>query len=422
MIRKLLRDLGPFKSALLITPISVVLSVLLYLMIGYLINEIVLRGVVISIIIPTLVAPIFAHTNVRHLVQIEDAREELQRHRDNLEDLVKERTRELREANRKLNMEVQERKQAEEALRVAQGGLERRVIERTEALAKANEELQIKIKEGTQMALQLKQAKEAAEAASKAKSDFLANMSHELRTPLNHIMGFSQLVLDKNFGDLNEVQEEYLGDIFNSSKHLLSLINDILDLSTVEAGKLKFEPKGINPRSLIDNSLNMIKEKALKHGIAVSTVMEEAPEHIVADERKLKQIMYNLLSNAVKFTPDGGSVEIIASSVTNADGRLQRNDGTEIPIPKEYGRWLNVHREYFKISMVDTGLGLEKKDLEDIFVPFEQVDNSKGRRHDGTGLGLSLTRRLVELHDGKIWAESEGAGKGSIFRVLLPMD
>ena len=160
----------------------------------------------------------------------------------------------------------------------------------------------------------LAKAKREAEKASDSKSDFLANMSHELRTPLNHIVGFTELLLSKNFGDLNKTQEDYLNDVHNSSHHLLSLINDILDLSKVEAGKLEFEPCEFNLKILLENSLNIIKEKALKHSIQLQMDLNSIPDTINADERKFKQIMYNLLSNAMKFTPDGGNVSVKASA------------------------------------------------------------------------------------------------------------
>lgn len=159
------------------------------------------------------------------------------------------------------------------------------------------------------------QKKEAAEEANRAKSEFLANMSHELRTPLNHIIGFTQLVLDKNFGALNEVQEDYLNDVYKSSTHLLSLINDILDLSKVEAGRMELETSVVNIYSLLNNCLTMFKEKAMKHGVRLLPSIENVPDFIVADERKIKQIVYNLLANAMKFTPDGGTVSLNARPV-----------------------------------------------------------------------------------------------------------
>ncbi len=243
-------------------------------------------------------------------------------------------------------------------------------------------------------------------------------MSHELRTPLNAIIGFSELLMDKHFGDLNETQEEYLNDVLESSRHLLSLINDILDLSKVEAGKLELQPTDFNLKMLLENSLVMIKEKAMKHGINLVTNMDGIPETITADERKLKQIMYNLLSNAAKFTPDGGSITL-AAKLGNGDsvvehGNADEQTSTQSPI-------FNPDRNFVKISVKDTGMGLKQENLDRIFQPFEQADSSTNRKFQGTGLGLSLTKQLVELHGGKIWVESEGEGKGSIFHFIVPI-
>ncbi len=238
----------------------------------------------------------------------------------------------------------------------------------------------------------------AAEDANKAKSDFLANMSHELRTPLNHIIGFTELVVDKNFGELNEVQEEYLGDVLISSRHLLSLINDILDLSKVEAGKMELELTDVNLKILMENSLIMIKEKAMKNRIKLTTEAQDIPETISVDERKIKQILYNLLSNAVKFTPEGGDI-ILAAKKTMEEG----------------------DKNFIEISVTDTGIGLKPENLERIFGHFEQVESSTSRKYQGTGLGLSLTRKIVELHGGRIWVESDGEGKGSCFRLVIPV-
>ena len=267
---------------------------------------------------------------------------------------------------------------------------------------------------------ELRQSKEAAEAASRSKSDFLANMSHELRTPLNHIIGFTELVVDKRFGDLNEVQGEYLNDALQSSRHLLSLINDILDLSKVEAGKLELEAMEIPLRSLLQGSLGMVKEKALKHKIRLSSDINGIPEVIQADERKLKQILYNLLSNAAKFTPDGGSVTLSARYLSFRDGQWLTPDGQPIRLPLDGDGLVMKGKGLIEISVQDSGIGIKGEDLERIFDPFEQVESSASRKYQGSGLGLSLTKRLVELHGGKIWAESEGQGKGSKFILVIP--
>ena len=295
--------------------------------------------------------------------------------------------------------DVTTQKKAEEELRQAHDELEMRVYQRTEELKKANEEL---------------------ETANRAKSDFLANMSHELRTPLHHIMGFTEMVADNQCGELNEMQEEYLKDVLQSSEHLLSLINDILDLSKVEAGKLEVVATEIRLPLLLKSSTGMVKLQAIKHGIRFLTNIDEGIETIRADERKLKQIIYNLLSNAVKFTPDGGLVTISAQLLCPNEGRWFTPEGQPVKLPLDGDDPLLKKERLMQISVADTGIGITEAELKMIFNPFEQADNSLSRRYQGTGLGLSLTRKLVELQGGVIWAESEGKAKGSKFIFVIP--
>ncbi len=255
---------------------------------------------------------------------------------------------------------------------------------------------------------ELKQAIKDAEKANQAKSAFLANMSHELRTPLNHIIGFTELVVNNHFGDLNETQKEYLTDVLNSSEHLLSLINDILDISKVEAGKLKYKPQKVDLRMLLEESLVIIKEKAIHQGIRLSCAINGIPDAVTGDVRMLKQILYNLLSNSVKFTPKGGEIKLKANSI------LPSMDANRQTVVDDRGPLVQV-------SVIDTGIGIKQEDLARIFRPFEQVENSASRKFHGTGLGLSLSKNLVELHGGKLWAESEGEGKGSAFHFFIPV-
>ena len=288
--------------------------------------------------------------------------------------------------------------------------------------------MESELKKNVQKVIETTQLKkEAAEEANRAKSEFLANMSHELRTPLNHILGFTELVLDKRCGELNELQEEYLTDVHQSSEHLLSLINDILDLSKVEAGKLELELSDMDLRQVLKNSLVMVKEKAMKHRIGLVSNINSIPKIIKADERKIKQIIYNLLSNAVKFTPDGGEVSLNTRMVDCLVRPAARwDDPKYLKIIEEDSDCSGVENmqrhKCIEISVSDTGIGLKSEDQDRIFRPFEQADGSASRKYQGTGLGLSLTKKLVQLHGGKIWVESEGEAKGTVFSFVIPID
>jgi signal transduction histidine kinase len=229
------------------------------------------------------------------------------------------------------------------------------------------------------------------EAANRHKSEFLANMSHELRTPLNAIIGFSEVLGERLFGELNEKQAEYTDDILSSGRHLLSLINEILDLSKVEAGRMELEVAAFDLPLAIDNARTFVRERATKHGITLDVAIDERLGEFVGDERKIKQILLNLLSNAVKFTPEGGRIGINARQ---ADGAVL-------------------------ISVSDTGIGIAPADQPKIFEEFRQVGADYAHKSEGTGLGLTLAKKFVELHGGRIWVESE-VGKGSKFTFTLP--
>jgi signal transduction histidine kinase/CheY-like chemotaxis protein len=229
------------------------------------------------------------------------------------------------------------------------------------------------------------------EAANRHKSEFLASMSHELRTPLNAIIGFSEVLIDRLFGELGAKQEEYLKNILDSGRHLLSLINDILDLSKVEAGRMELELDHFSFAETLENGVTMVRERAGRHGITLTLDREPAVDVIEADERKVKQILFNLLSNAVKFTPDGGQVGIKAG----------------------------MDRGEVQVTVWDTGIGIAPEDQERIFEEFRQVGGTDGQKREGTGLGLALAKRFVELHGGRIWVES-AVGHGSRFIFTLP--
>jgi signal transduction histidine kinase len=231
------------------------------------------------------------------------------------------------------------------------------------------------------------------EYASRMKSEFLANMSHELRTPLNGIIGFTEFLIDEKPGPLRPKQQEYLSDVLNSARHLLQLINDVLDLAKVEAGKIELYPETFPVRKAVEEVTAVIKSMAHKKHITVGIDVSDGLDAITLDQHKFKQVLYNLLSNAVKFTDEGGHVDI-------------------------HARRLDPHR--LEVQVRDTGIGIKAEDINRLFVEFEQLDSGTARRFEGTGLGLALTKKIIEFQGGRIGVQSE-PGKGSVFTVVLPV-
>jgi signal transduction histidine kinase len=232
------------------------------------------------------------------------------------------------------------------------------------------------------------------ETASRHKSEFLANMSHELRTPLNAIIGFSEVLSERMFGEINDKQAEYLADILESGRHLLSLINDILDLSKIEAGRMELESTDFDLPNVIETTLILVRERAHRRGITLGHAIDADLTKIRADERKVKQVLLNLLSNALKFTPEGGRIDV----------RARRQEST------------------LEVSVADTGVGIAPEDQEAVFEEFRQVGTA-AKKVEGTGLGLAISRKFIELHGGRIWVKSqEGSGSTFAFSLPLPID
>jgi Amt family ammonium transporter len=269
--------------------------------------------------------------------------------------------------------------------------LEDLIALRTAELKKINRDLKGEIDQRIQTEVALREAMKKAEAASKAKSEFLANMSHELRTPMNSIIGFAEILVDGIPGDINDDQRDLIATILTSGRHLLSLINTILDLSRIESGKTELQVEEIHLKPLIETCLQSFEARASERNITLQFNYLANTEILFADETKTVEIFNNLLSNAIKFTPEGGKVGV---TVEESQG------------------------EYI-IMVWDTGIGIAEENLDKLFQPFQQLENPYSKQFAGTGLGLHLTKRLVELQGGKIWVKSE-IDKGSEFSFTLP--
>jgi len=280
---------------------------------------------------------------------------------------------------------VSDRKRADEELFRARDELEIRVEERTRKLIQ-------EVTERKFIEIELIEAKERAEVASRAKSELMANMSHELRTPLNAIIGFSSTMMSEIFGPLNEKYLEYANDINSSGVHLLELINDILDISTIEAGKLELQEENTNVYEIVSATMQMVNNLAIEGNIHLTSTVDEGLPMLHADKRRLIQILINLLSNAIKFTLPGGKISLTASL-----------DGGDALV----------------FTVTDTGIGMNEEELAMAMSKFGQVDSGLDRKHEGTGLGLPLTKELVELHGGTFNIDSK-LGKGSAVTVQFP--
>jgi PAS domain S-box-containing protein len=315
--------------------------------------------------------------NIREISERKAAEEVSEQYKELLEELVKQRTSELAKSNRKLLKEITERKQAEKTLKKWSQELEKKVQQRTQELEERGQELA--------------EANMSLEELSRHKSQFLTDMSHELRTPLNSIIGYTKLMLDGLEGEINEEQRQDLQTVYNNSKNLLSLINDLLDLAKIEAGKVTVDYQTFTVAELLDEVIPSIERLAKEKGLTLVHSVDPNIDHIYADKAKTKQTLINIIGNAVKFTEKGG----VKLDITKSDGE-------------------------FVFSVRDTGMGIKKEDLEVIFDSFKQVGPAQIAGFEGTGLGLAISKQFVEMQGGRIWAESQ-PGEGSTFTFTLPV-
>ena len=300
--------------------------------------------------------------------------------------------------------------------------MEEQLQDLLERLQGSNIELEAKVKERTRglriANAELQEALHEAEVASRGKSEFLANMSHELRTPLNSVLGFSQLLAQQGSGPLTEKQARYVDNIHTSGKHLLALISDLLDLSKLEGGYLELRPEPFALPEALGALLREIRPQAEVKGLTLELHVDAAPATLRADPLRFKQILYNLLSNAIKFTPTGGRITVTARQIASSQLTVDKAEKPDRELstvdPGHPG-------DLVEIAVADTGIGIKAKDMSMLFEPFTQLEPAVSKYYQGAGLGLALTKRLVELHDGTIWGESAGEGQGSTFRVRLPL-
>jgi len=285
-----------------------------------------------------------------------------------------------------------------------------------EDLARANDALLEHERELEAKARELEQANQQLRTGSRHKSEFLANMSHELRTPLNAILGFSELLQGQTPGPLTEKQARYVANISTGGQDLLGLITDLLDLARVEAGRMELHIAPVNLREVIEAVLHEIRPKAAAKGLSLELVVVEALPPVPADPIRLNQILQKLLSNAVKFNPAGGRVTVTVRIGSRGEG-LGSSEG----LPSDPKPYTLYPGEFTEIAVADTGIGIKAENLPMLFQTFTQLEPTFAKRYQGAGLGLSLTKRLVELHGGRILVESPGEGQGSTFKVQLPL-
>ncbi len=286
-----------------------------------------------------------------------------------------------------LTRTLDERARVAIELRDLNRSLEDRILERTSQLEETNRDLS---------------------RASRHKSEFLANMSHELRTPLNAILGFTELIIDGVYGKVPDELRESMEDIRINGRHLLRLINDVLDLSKIEAGQMRLILDEYSIQSLIDSAISATRSLAEEKRLELVARVDADLPPALGDSKRMTQVLMNLVGNAIKFTPGGGSVTVTAKRVSSLESEIRdpRSETSRVP-------------DILEISVADTGIGIPAEELKSIFSEFRQVDSSITREYGGSGLGLSIAKRLVGMHEGSIWAESQ-VGKGSIFYVRIP--